>query len=174
MVQSGSYQTQEAAPAATASGPGNGPEARAPQTSGEHARQWGASVGERAGHVADAVRSAGESLRGQEDWLADAADTLGRSLTDLSRSAAGKGLHGIKAELERVARERPTLFMGAAIAAGVALGRILRSSAADANAPGESPRPGKSASGSQESARHSGTVTKASYAASSAGHDGAE
>ena len=97
------------------------------------AESWTADIGARADHIADAVRSAGDALRGKEDWLAQAADALGDRLARFSDTARGKDYREIKDELERMARERPALFIGAAVTAGVALGRILRSSARHAD-----------------------------------------
>lgn len=94
---------------------------------------WTADIGARADHIADAIRSAGGALRGKEDWLADAADALGDRLARFSDTARTKDYGEIKDELERMARERPALFIGAAVTAGVALGRILRSSARHAD-----------------------------------------
>lgn len=92
------------------------------------AERFSAGLGERAGHIAQAIRTAGDSLQGKEDWLAEAANGLGRTLEDLSTAAKEKGFNGIKRDAEHLARERPVVFMGAAVAAGLALGRILRSS----------------------------------------------
>jgi hypothetical protein len=94
----------------------------------ERAERLSAGLGERAGHIAQAVRSAGESLQGKEDWLADAANALGQRLESLSAAATEKGLSGIRRDAEHLARERPAVFMGAAVMAGLALGRVLRSS----------------------------------------------
>lgn len=95
----------------------------------ERAEKLTSDVGDRAGDVAQALHSAGESLRGKEDWLADAAEAAARRLAQISETARDKGFGEVRGELERVARERPALFMGAAVAAGVARGRALRSSA---------------------------------------------
>jgi len=94
----------------------------------ERAERLSAGLGERAGHIAQAVRSAGETLQGKEDWLADAANALGQRLESLSAAATEKGFSGIKRDAEHLARERPAVFMGAAVMAGLALGRVLRSS----------------------------------------------
>lgn len=84
-------------------------------------------VGERAAHIAEALRSAGEQLRGREDWLAEAADGLSRNLDSFSNSAREKGFDGLRQDVERMARQRPAMFIGASVAAGLALGRLLRS-----------------------------------------------
>lgn len=97
------------------------------ETAKTRAERLGAGVGEHAGNIARAVRSAGEQLRGKEDWLADAADGVGRNLEKFSAIAREKGFDSMKRDVERLARERPALFMGAAVTAGVALGRLLRS-----------------------------------------------
>lgn len=94
----------------------------------ERAEEMSSDMGQHAENVAEAVRTAGESLRGKEDWLADAAESLARSLERLSASAREKGLDGIKRDVEQLARERPVVFMGTALAVGLALGRVLRSS----------------------------------------------
>lgn len=97
------------------------------ETAKARAERLGAGVGEHAGNIAQAIRSAGEQLRGKEDWLADAADGISRNLEKFSAIAREKGLDSIKRDVERLARERPALFVGAAVTAGVALGRLLRS-----------------------------------------------
>jgi hypothetical protein len=93
----------------------------------ERAEAIGQDMGHRAEAVAEAVRAAGESLRGKEDWLADAAESVGRSLERLSAAAREKGIDGIRRDVEQLARERPVVFMGSALAIGLALGRVLRS-----------------------------------------------
>jgi hypothetical protein len=93
----------------------------------ERAEELGADFGGHAENIAEAVRSAGDSLRGKEDWLADAAQGLGRSLERLTATAREKGFDGIKRDVEQLARERPLIFMGSAVAIGLALGRVLRS-----------------------------------------------
>ena len=62
-------------------------------------------VGERAEHIAEALRSAGEALRGREDWLAEAADGLSRNLSSFSSSAREKGFDGLRRDVERLARQ---------------------------------------------------------------------
>ena len=91
------------------------------------AEDLSAGVGEHAENIAQAIRSAGETLRGREDWLAEAADGLSRNLENFSAAAREKGFDGLKRDVERLARERPAVFIGAAVTAGVALGRLLRS-----------------------------------------------
>lgn len=91
------------------------------------ADDWKAGLGDRAGHVAEAVRAAGDSLRGKEDLLADAADRLCHNLDKLSDTMKHQELSDTRRDLEEFARARPALFMGAAVAVGVGLGRLLRS-----------------------------------------------
>jgi hypothetical protein len=78
-------------------------------------------------NVAAAVRSFENSVRGREDWLADAAATLGNELDHFAAVAREKDIKGLRAQLEMVARDRPVLFMGAAVALGAVVGRVLRS-----------------------------------------------
>lgn len=85
-------------------------------------------IGRRGGAVAGALHSTGDSLRGKEDWLADAADALGDNLDRIARNAREKGPNGLRRDLEDLARERPALFLGASVTLGLALGRFLRSS----------------------------------------------
>lgn len=93
----------------------------------ERADAWSRGLGEHAGNIAEAVRQAGESARGKEDWLADAANGLSRNLNGFAETARDKGLGGMRRDVEMFARDRPLLFMGAAVMAGLALGRVLRS-----------------------------------------------
>lgn len=94
----------------------------------EQAEHFSEDVGQRTHAIAEAVRSAGETLRGQEDWMADATLSLSRNLESLSQAIRERGFDGIRRDAERFARERPVLFIGAAVMAGLALGRVLRSS----------------------------------------------
>lgn len=84
-------------------------------------------IGERGATVAEAFRTTGRELRGKEDWLADAADLVGDNVERLARAASEKGPRGVRDDLETLARNRPALFMGVAIAAGICAGRLLRS-----------------------------------------------
>ena len=91
------------------------------------ARRVTGGIGARADHLAEGVRAMEESLRGKEDWLADAAGEVHDSLERFSAAAKEKRLSDLKRDLEGVARNRPALFMGTAFAAGLALARLLRS-----------------------------------------------
>ena len=102
-----------------------GDEAR--QAAEQHAERVTGQIGERGATVAEAFRTTGRELRGKEDWLADAADLVGDNVERLARAASEKGPRGVRDDLETLARNRPALFMGVAIAAGICAGRLLRS-----------------------------------------------
>lgn len=91
-------------------------------------QKWTSQLGTRGESIAEALRTAGERLRGKEDWLAENLDAVSRHLAGLSEAAQSKEPAELKADVERFAREHPALFLGAAAAAGLALGRVLRSS----------------------------------------------
>jgi predicted trehalose synthase len=112
------------------------------ETAEAQAGAWSSRVGERASNVAEAVRSASQAARGKEDWFADAADALSENLAQLSQAAQGKSGYELRMEAERLARERPALVMGAAVVAGVALGRLLKSSSHPADSSLDSPSQG--------------------------------
>ncbi|MEQ9639901.1 MAG: hypothetical protein RIM84_07735 [Alphaproteobacteria bacterium] len=136
---------------------------RAAQAKAEETTQ---EIGERVDRVADAVQSAGSSLRGQEDWLADAADSLGRSIHDMSNSARQKGFSGLKSDVERFAHEQPLLFMGAAVMVGLAVGRLMRSAP-----PGASARDDLPGRDSQEDAPYAGRANGAEPGTATKGPD---
>ncbi|MGF1627447.1 MAG: hypothetical protein ACFCVH_21410 [Alphaproteobacteria bacterium] len=118
----------------------------------ERADELGVGIGNHADNVARAIRTAGDSLRGKEDWLADAADGLSHNLERLSTAAREKGFEGIKRDAEQLARERPVLFIGAAVAVGVALGRLLRASTPESTVRGDPPRYRAASGGESETA----------------------
>lgn len=84
------------------------------------------SVAGRVRHVADAARSAQDVLKGDEDWLAKALGGVGRQLEEISDVVATRDLGSLKDQAERLARDRPALFLGAAVALGFGVGRMLR------------------------------------------------
>jgi hypothetical protein len=137
----------------------------------EQAEHLSAGLGERAGNIAQAIRTAGESLQGKEDWLAAAANSLGRALEDMSAAAKEKGFNGIKRDAEQLARGRPAVFMGAAVVAGLALGRILRSSPPERRAGKGHDDAGNGSVGGGNDARPS---TSPTYSKPAGGRDGAE
>ncbi|MGE0748365.1 MAG: hypothetical protein AB7K86_24100 [Rhodospirillales bacterium] len=88
------------------------------------------SVSERVRHVAEAARSAQSALQGEERWLAQALSGLGGQLEDLSDAVATRGIASLRSAAERIAKDRPALFLGAAVAVGFGIGRVLRASPA--------------------------------------------
>ena len=123
------------------------------------AERWTSHVGRRGERVADAIGTAGERLRGQEDWLAEGAEAVSRHLARFSETARSKDPGELKADVERFARERPAVFLGAAVAAGLALGRVLRSSA-----PRSQPPARGEGAGTSPSVGHGGGTSRSTSA----------
>lgn len=79
-------------------------------------------------HVARALRGAGDSLRDEdEEDLSTYATEIGDRVERVSRYLREHDSGDLVAGVERMARERPLLFLGGAFACGVALGRFLKS-----------------------------------------------
>lgn len=142
----------------------------------EQAEHLSADVGQRTHAIAEAVRSAGETLRGQEDWMADATLSLSRNLESLSQAIRERGFDGIRHDAERFARERPVLFMGAAVMAGLALGRVLRSSPYEPGAGeyGAESHPAGAAAASRPAAQNPTDRSTPTSTASEGGRHGSE
>ncbi len=91
-------------------------------------------VGETLETVATHIRSAGEELRGSQPQIAGFIDTAAEQVdgaaTYLRERDASEALEGI----QRVARRQPVLVIGAGLAAGLIVGRLLRGGAETARA----------------------------------------
>jgi hypothetical protein len=80
--------------------------------------------------VANAVREAARSLQQQDPGgLARHADTAARQIERASGYLRERDLRGLARETEELARRRPELFLAGSVLAGLALARLLKSSA---------------------------------------------
>jgi len=79
--------------------------------------------------VAHAFRKTSEQLReeDQED-LAGYTERIAEQVEKVSDYLEGKGLRGAMDDLETLARQRPSLFVGGALVVGLVAARFLRSS----------------------------------------------
>jgi len=79
--------------------------------------------------VAEAVRQAGEGLRGQQQpALGGYADSASEALHKVSDYLNQNDLPTITRDVETAARQRPALFLGGAFLMGLFIGRLVRSS----------------------------------------------
>ena len=97
------------------------------QAAEQKAQEWTNALGEHAHNIAHAIRSAGQAAESNEAWLSRSANALSGQIEELSATMKERGFDGLRRDLETLARERPALFMGAAVTAGVAAARVLRS-----------------------------------------------
>ena len=108
---------------------------------------------DRLGSVADAVKQAGDQLRGQNATIASYVDMAVDQLQHLSTRLREKDPGEFLDDLEQFARQRPGVFVGTAFVLGLGLARFMKSSArqrqvsrgaqrANAPSPAGSGRPG--------------------------------
>ena len=87
--------------------------------------------------VAQAFRKTGEQLRDEDqDDLAGYTERIADEVEKVSGYLEGKSLRDVMGDVETFARQRPSLFVGGALALGLVAARFLRSSSshsADAN-----------------------------------------
>lgn len=99
---------------------------------------------------ADAVRKAGEELgRSDQTMVAGLVSQAAEGLESLSRTVSQKQPQDLLLAVRDFGRANPAAFMAGAVLAGVALGRIARSSAHHAEGGGE-PESAKAASSASE------------------------
>jgi hypothetical protein len=85
---------------------------------------------DRLASIANAVREAARSLQQQDPGgLARHADTAARQIERASGYLRERDLRGLARETEELARRRPELFLAGSVLAGLALARLLKSSA---------------------------------------------
>lgn len=89
-------------------------------------------VAERTDHFASALRSAGETLRQQDEQrFGKFADEAADQVEQFSERLRREDVRGMVSDLENAGRSNPGKFLGGTFAAGVMLGRFLRSSTPD-------------------------------------------
>jgi uncharacterized Ntn-hydrolase superfamily protein len=89
-------------------------------------------LAERLEDVAHAVHSAGEQLKGHQDWAANLVERGADELTTLADTLRTNDLRGLMDNLQDLAKRQPALFTGATLAAGFALARVGRVAVAGA------------------------------------------
>ena len=99
-------------------------------TATERADRWTTAIGQQVECLTRAMRAAGDSLEGDGErrmaaWSRQAADQVERAASYLEEEDPRSMLE----DLEQLARSNPTAFVSTTFAAGLILGRFLRSSA---------------------------------------------
>jgi hypothetical protein len=85
-------------------------------------------VADRIGGIADRAHSTADELRDREAWLAGLIDRGARELDSFADAVRHRDINTMWSSLESFGRRQPALFMGAAVAAGFALTRLVRAS----------------------------------------------
>jgi len=85
-------------------------------------------VADRIGAIADRAHSTADELRDREAWLAGLIDRGARELDGFADAVRHRDINTMWTSLESFGRRQPALFMGAAVAAGFALTRLVRAS----------------------------------------------
>lgn len=84
------------------------------------------------GNVAQAVRQSAQPLRdNQQDVIAQYVEKAADQLERFSTRLRDRDVSEIVDDVQRFARQRPALFVGAAFAAGILAARFLKSSSTD-------------------------------------------
>jgi hypothetical protein len=86
---------------------------------------------QRISRLQDALRSAGDQLRSEDEFVAQYVDKLSDSVARVADYVRSADLDHLGRDVQRFARERPGVFFGGAFAVGLMLGRFLRSSAGE-------------------------------------------
>ena len=90
------------------------------------AEQQKNAIAERIGRVADRVQTAASDLRGEEAWLAGWMERGAKELGGLADDIHRNDVAGLVGSAEIFARRQPAVFIGAAVAVGFALTRLLQ------------------------------------------------
>ena len=90
------------------------------------AEQQKNAIAERIGRVADRVQTAASDLRGEEAWLAGWMERGAKELGGLADDIHRNDVAGLVGSAEVFARRQPAVFIGAAVAVGFALTRLLK------------------------------------------------
>lgn len=90
------------------------------------AEQQKNAIAERIGRVAERVQSAASDLRGDEAWLAGWMERGAKELGGLADDIHRNDVAGLVGSAEVFARRQPAVFVGAAVAVGFALTRLLK------------------------------------------------
>lgn len=118
------------------------------------------------GGFANALRQTGQNLREQDEGaqFAGYAESIANQLENLTQGVQSGNMNRILAEAEEFARREPAIFVGGALAVGLALARFLKSTAPSSNTSDFGPGPGSRYSAS----RNFGTASRSGYSAGGA------
>lgn len=89
------------------------------------AEQQKNAIADRIGRVADRVQSTAGDLQGDEAWLAGWMERGALELGGLADEIRGNDVAGLVGSAEVFARRQPAIFVGAAVALGFAVSRVL-------------------------------------------------
>jgi hypothetical protein len=94
------------------------------------------------GSMVDALRESGRQLEGQNATMASYVNGAASQLERFSGGIRDRDVNQIVRDVERFARQRPTIFLGSAFALGLVAARFLKSSSPEsgADAIGSMPR----------------------------------
>lgn len=84
------------------------------------------SLADRLERLAGAIGSAASSLKESDPWMSRVADSTAKSVRDASDHFHGESLSELAGEASDLARRHPAVFLGGAVAIGVALARLTR------------------------------------------------
>jgi len=100
---------------------------QASRTAEAQASRTLARAGDTLGQVANVVRDASDGLRSEQPQLADLAELAAGQVERASTYLRDHDARDLVATTESFARRQPAIVVGAALIAGLALGRLLRS-----------------------------------------------
>lgn len=83
------------------------------------------AIADRLGAVADRAQRTADDLRDSEAWLGDLVARGARELNSVADEIRGQDVQGLVSSVEVFARRQPALFMGATVALGFAMTRIV-------------------------------------------------
>jgi len=86
-------------------------------------------VGDRIRHVSSALRSAGDSLREEDEFIARYVTAASERIESVASYVGSADPKAVLRDAQNFARERPAWFFGGAFLLGLAAGRFLKSSA---------------------------------------------
>ena len=94
-------------------------------------------IADRIGAIAERTQRAADDLRDQEAWLGNLLGRGARELEHIASDIRDNDMQSIIGSAEGFARRQPALFMGAAVALGFALTRVVRAGPAASGSHGD-------------------------------------
>ncbi len=128
---------------------------------GSQAAEQGKMAADKVDQVAEAMHSAAGNFAGKEEWLAGLINQGADELGQLSKMLRTNDLRALLGHIEDFAKRQPSLFAGAALAAGFAAVRVAKASKSQAG-----PNAGQGSAASALSG-FAGTVNNALQSAAS-------